>query len=116
MTIIATAHVPGSNRLDQSDTDVLPKVPAAPAPRDLLDDEHTADWLQGYRIGQEQAARDRDNAWWAGYAQALRDFPNGVADAIQANRRTVAELSARIEAGPFAPGRPDLHVIAGGAA
>lgn len=57
----------------------------------------------------------RDASWWKGYAQALRDFPNGASEAIQANRAAVADLITRIEGGPT-PARPNLRVIRGGAA
>lgn len=58
----------------------------------------------------------RDASWWRGYAQALKDFPDGVSETVRANRQTVADLVERIERGPQTPARPRLRAIRGGAA
>lgn len=74
-----------------------------------LENAETVGSLDAFRYAQE-----RDNAWWRGYAQALRDgTPAALANA---SREQVVELRRRIEAGPPAPARPALRVIRGGAA
>lgn len=64
----------------------------------------------------DQGGAVRDAAWWAGYAAALRDFPDGIGDVVEANRLVVAELLARIEAGPWPHPRPALRLVSGSAA